>query len=187
MRSFVEQLRRVSACALVTVAFLASSVAFAQSDRGTIQGLVTDQTGAVVPNAKVEITHLATGTVTALATNGEGLYTAPNLPLGDYLVLVTKDGFGPTTGDGINIRSGIQVRVDLVLNPIGRDRVGRGIGHGTGLIGHHQHDRAVGDDGQGTAGHRRRQQARHHRLPGQPARLHQRHDVQSARQRRQRG
>jgi hypothetical protein len=119
MRSFVEQLRRVSACALVAIAFLASSVAFAQSDRGTIQGLVTDQTGAVVPNAKVEITHLATGTVTALATNGEGLYTAPNLPLGDYLVLVTKDGFGPTTGDGINIRSGIQVRVDLVLNPSG--------------------------------------------------------------------
>src|SRR3982751_1303487 len=93
--------------------------AHAQSDRGTIQGIVTDQSGGVVPDAKVEIRHLATGTVTSLATNREGLYTAPNLPLGDYLVLVTKDGFSPATGEGVNLRAGIQIRVDLVLNPVG--------------------------------------------------------------------
>src|SRR3954449_9135606 len=79
----------------------------AQSDRGTIQGIVTDQSGGVVPDAKVEIRHLATGTVTSLATNREGLYTAPNLPLGDYLVLVTKDGFSPATGEGVNLRAGV--------------------------------------------------------------------------------
>ena len=91
----------------------------AQSDRGTIQGIVTDQSGGVVPDAKVEIRHLATGTVTALSTNREGLYTAPNLPVGDYLVLITKDGFAPATGEGVNLRAGVQIRVNLVLNPVG--------------------------------------------------------------------
>ena len=59
---------------LVLVAQLMVGVpaAYAQSDRGTIQGIVTDQSGGVVPDAKVEIRHLATGTVTALSTNREG-------------------------------------------------------------------------------------------------------------------
>src|SRR4051812_5278997 len=104
---------------LVLIALLAAAApaVYAQSDRGTIQGIVTDQSGGVVPDAKVEIRHLATGTVTSLSTNREGLYTAPNLPVGEYLVLITKDGFAPATGDGVNLRAGVQIRVNLVLNP----------------------------------------------------------------------
>lgn len=93
--------------------------ASAQSDRGTIQGLATDPSGSVVPNAKVEILHSATGTVTTVATNSVGLFTAPNLPLGDYTVVISKDGFAPATGQGITLRSGVQVRVDLTLSPGG--------------------------------------------------------------------
>src|SRR3954454_19200637 len=85
--------------------------ATAQSDRGTIQGIVTDQSGGVVPDAKVEIRHLATGTVTSLSTKREGLYTAPHLPLREFVVLITKDGFAPATGDGVNLRAGVQIRV----------------------------------------------------------------------------
>jgi hypothetical protein len=115
----VRRVGGVVAAAICVVVLGAPSAALAQSDRGTIQGIVTDQSGAVVPNAKVEITHLATQTVTSLTTNREGLYTAPNLPLGDYLVLITKDGFAPATADGINLRSGVQIRADLVLHPSG--------------------------------------------------------------------
>ncbi len=106
--------------ATVCLAMLAGApAAWAQSDRGTIQGIVTDQSGAVVPDAKVEITHIATGTVTTLSTNRQGLYTAPNLSVGDYLVLITKDGFAPATASGIDLRTGVQIRADLVLNPSG--------------------------------------------------------------------
>lgn len=121
MRSLSVRLRRARAIAgaVLCLVVLIAAPAWAQSDRGTIQGIVTDQSGAVVPNAKVEITHLATGTVTTLSTNGQGLYTAPNLPVGDYLVLITKDGFAPATADGINLRTGVQIRADLVLNPSG--------------------------------------------------------------------
>ncbi len=122
MRSVTATVRRlrVLVCGGLLFALAAgATVASAQSDRGTIQGLVTDQTGAVVPGAVVEIRHLSTNTVTTISTNGVGLFTAPNLPLGDYIVLVTKEGFAPATGEGIDLRSGTQIRVDLVLSPSG--------------------------------------------------------------------
>ena len=56
----------------------------AQIDRGTIQGVVRDQTGAVIAGAKIQIIRIDTNSTLDLATNEEGLYTAPNLPVGDY-------------------------------------------------------------------------------------------------------
>src|SRR5437867_3009392 len=93
--------------------------AYAQADRGTIQGRVTDQSEGVVPRAKVEITHIATGAVTTVTSNSEGSFTVPNLPLGEYRVIIEKEGFAPAIGDGINLRAGVQIRVDLVLQPAG--------------------------------------------------------------------
>lgn len=116
----VTRLRGLVRGGLFVMALVAGAGdALAQADRGTIQGIVTDQTGAVVPGAQIEITHIATGTVTKISTNNVGSFNAPNLPLGDYVVLVTKEGFGPATADGIEIRSGVQIRTDLVLSPMG--------------------------------------------------------------------
>lgn len=121
MCTLKRRLRRlaISLVVLLCMALGAIRTTSAQSDRGTIQGLVTDQSGAVVPNAKVEILHSATGTVTTVSSNSEGRYTAPNLPLGDYIVIITKEGFSPATAQGVNLRSGVQIRVDLTLNPGG--------------------------------------------------------------------
>jgi hypothetical protein len=122
MCSFIANVRKLRVLvggALLFTLMTSASIASAQSDRGTVQGIVKDPTGAVVPGAQVEIRHLATNTVTSITTNDVGLFTAPNLPLGDYLVLVTKPGFGSATADGINLRSGVQIRVDLMLSPAG--------------------------------------------------------------------
>ena len=120
MCAFRGRCRRLVIFSVVVVMALCGvRTASAQSDRGTIQGLVTDQSGAVVPNAKVEIRHVATGTVTTVSSNREGLYAAPNLALGDYTVVITKEGFAPVTGQGVNLRSGVQIRVDLTLKPVG--------------------------------------------------------------------
>jgi hypothetical protein len=113
------RLRSIVALTIWSLAALAVTPAFAQIDRGTIQGRVTDQSGAVVPDAKVEAIQLETGTVTPVSTNGEGLYTVPNLPLGTYQVVISKPGFSPVIGEGVNIRAGVQIRVDLVLQPAG--------------------------------------------------------------------
>jgi Carboxypeptidase regulatory-like domain len=96
-----------------------STEALAQADRGTIQGLVTDASGAVVPNAKVQVIQTDTNSVTEVTTNGEGLYTVPNLARGGYRVVITKDGFAPAVSEGIDIRAGVQIRADLTLQPTG--------------------------------------------------------------------
>lgn len=120
-RMFGFQRRAGLVCALVlwSVIGIALTPVYAQSDRGTILGRVMDQSGAVVPDAKVEAIHLETSTVTAASTNREGLYTIPNLPLGTYQVVISKPGFSPVTGEGVTIRSGVQIRVDLTLQPAG--------------------------------------------------------------------
>src|SRR4051794_3020652 len=54
--------------ALIALLGAATAPMYAQSDRGTIQGRVTDQSGGVVPDAKVEAIHLETATTTAAST-----------------------------------------------------------------------------------------------------------------------
>src|SRR5512145_219572 len=104
---------------LTLLSVLCPADAAAQVDRGTIQGLVTDASGAVVPNAKVQVIHIETNSVIEIATNAEGFYTVPNLTRGAYRVIISKDGFTPGVSEGIDIRAGVQIRVDLTLQPVG--------------------------------------------------------------------
>ena len=57
-----------------------------------ISGLVTDNTGAVVPNAKVRITNEATGVALDIVTNQAGNYSAPSLVVGRYTVEISAPG-----------------------------------------------------------------------------------------------
>ena len=104
---------------LAAVWSLVAAPAFAQIDRGTIQGLVTDASGAVVPGARVEVVQTETNSPVSVSTNGQGFYTVPNLARGSYRVLVTKDGFAPAIAEGIDLRAGVQIRADLTLQPTG--------------------------------------------------------------------
>src|SRR5262245_37916432 len=72
---------------------LLSLVAFGQTDRGTITGTVTDNTGAVVPGATVTATNLATNAVTAAVTTSDGVYSVLALQAGNYKVRIEKQGF----------------------------------------------------------------------------------------------
>ncbi len=75
---------------------------FAQgTDLGTIRGTVTDASGAVVPNAQVEIMDLDTRTSQKVTTNGHGDYQAAALQSGHYQVTVTAQGFSPSVVKGI--------------------------------------------------------------------------------------
>ena len=76
-------------------ALLLSSVAFAQTTvaQGSIQGTVTDPTGAVVSGAKVTITNKATGQVATATTSSSGTYNSGGLIPADYIVRVEAKGF----------------------------------------------------------------------------------------------
>jgi hypothetical protein len=87
----------------------------AQIDRGTIEGLVKDPSGAVIPGATVKIIQTATNSTYELVTNGEGLYVAPNLPVATYRVVIQAAGFSTFSREPVEVRAHVQVRVDAVL------------------------------------------------------------------------
>ncbi len=63
---------------------------------GSIQGIITDQSGAVVPDAKVTITNKGTGQVISVTTTSAGAYASGALIPGEYLVKVEAKGFKST-------------------------------------------------------------------------------------------
>ena len=77
---------------------LFTGLAFGQQIGGaTLNGKVTDQSGAAVPNAKVTANQPATGLTRASETTGSGLYTFASLPAGSFTISVEKTGFGSVT------------------------------------------------------------------------------------------
>jgi hypothetical protein len=80
--------------ALMLLAALACVIALAQAPTGIITGIVTDESGAVIPNATVTITNKATGVIArAATTDAQGYYSAPALPASDYEVRAEVQGF----------------------------------------------------------------------------------------------
>lgn len=72
---------------------MAAAPLLAQTETGQITGTVLDPSGAVVPNAKVTLTGVATGVKRTSATNSAGIYLFPSLVPGDYTVTVEAQGF----------------------------------------------------------------------------------------------
>src|SRR5258705_6447936 len=69
---------------VVAASFILSVCAFAQFEKGTISGVVTDATGALVVGADVKATSASSGAVRTAVTNDSGIYTLSNLPPGTY-------------------------------------------------------------------------------------------------------
>ena len=89
--------------------------AVAQDPRGAITGIVTDPSGAVVPNATVEVINKAMGTRQVLKTNDAGVYTALYLIPGQYQVVVEIPGFKKAIRDNIEVRVDDRIAVNIQL------------------------------------------------------------------------
>jgi len=98
----------------LSLSFL-SGVALAQSERGTITGVVRDSSGAVVPGAKITITNQATNVAISATSNDAGEFTAPNLQAGTYTVRVVKEGFRATEEKGLMLDASATARADATL------------------------------------------------------------------------
>jgi hypothetical protein len=75
------------------VPFVFCAAAFAQTDRGTITGTISDPAGAVVAGAVVDAKSSATDAVFQVASTNTGNYTLSQLPAGDYEMTVAVPGF----------------------------------------------------------------------------------------------
>src|SRR5205085_12391432 len=97
MRSTQNTGRRHSTITIVGLMLLimlgAAISSSGQTIFGRISGTVKDSNGSAVPNANVTITDAATNLVRTVTTDEDGFYTATNLPVGTYTILVSRDGF----------------------------------------------------------------------------------------------
>src|SRR5438477_3268920 len=105
-----------AAVLLLTFVCFANQHALAQfADRATITGVVTDASGAAIPDARVTITDEQTGVKTIVGTNSAGNYSTPPLILGTYRVDIEKQGFKVFSRTGYALTGGQTVRVDAAL------------------------------------------------------------------------
>jgi hypothetical protein len=82
---------------------------------GSVSGTVKDASNAVVPNAVVEATNVDTGIQERVATNEQGFYSFPDLPVGRYRILVEKTGFKPYLRTGVRIDDSSSLLIDAAL------------------------------------------------------------------------
>jgi hypothetical protein len=99
----------------VVLALLFAFTAFAQSDRGTITGTISDPAGAVVAGAAVEAKNIATGAVYPGASSTTGNYTIAQLPAATYELTVTVAGFKKFIRAGLVVEVAGTLRVDAAL------------------------------------------------------------------------
>src|SRR5678816_3065367 len=97
----MRSMRSISIASLFL--FLFSSAAFAQSNRGTITGTVTDAGGGVVPGANVVAEDPQTGTKYDTVTTSTGNYTIVQVPASVYNLSVELTGFGRFRQEGIRV------------------------------------------------------------------------------------
>ena len=92
------------ALGIVMAIAMCCSGAFAQSGAGSIQGTVSDPTGAVIPGASIHVVNQATGVAIDTKTNSVGFYQVPGLVVGTYVVSVTAPGMR-TTNQSIELQT----------------------------------------------------------------------------------
>ena len=93
--------------------FVFAVVAFAQSDRGTITGTVSDPGGAVIAAAAIEARNLSTGLTYQSASTATGNYTVPELPVGSYEITASVPGFKKYVRQGLVVQAAQTYRVDI--------------------------------------------------------------------------
>jgi hypothetical protein len=106
----------VSSLVFIVVVFLFCHTAAAQtsSSSGTIQGVVTDPTNAVVAGAKVQIHNPVSGYDRTVTSDGAGRFSISNVPFNPYHVTITGKGFATYVRD-VDVRSVVPVNLNVGL------------------------------------------------------------------------
>src|SRR5580700_10860856 len=113
MTTFTSRLGFCAAFVLLISLFAA--ITFAQTITATISGTVKDSSGAVLPNAQIQVLNQDTGIARTLQTDAAGHYAALLLPLGNYQVTATAQGFQTEVRSGIELTVGREAVVDMAM------------------------------------------------------------------------
>ena len=95
--------------------FFTSISVWAQGSTSQINGTIRDSSGLSVPGAAVKVTQIATGAIRTVTSGADGAYVLPNLPIGPYLLEVTKEGFSKYAQSGIVLQVDSNPTIDAAL------------------------------------------------------------------------
>jgi hypothetical protein len=109
-------IKRLMAVMLAAVAFVPPAVCAAQSERGSITGVVEDTTKAAIPGVSVKVINTATNAATTVISSESGTYSASNLPPGTYRIEASIQGFQSANVGGIRLAAGATARIDVTMN-----------------------------------------------------------------------
>ncbi|MEW6731288.1 MAG: TonB-dependent receptor [Acidobacteriota bacterium] len=108
----------------VTIFLLAiTSPLIAQTYRGTVLGTVSDADGARIPDTKITARNIDTGIERTTVSDDAGNFAIAELQIGNYELIVVKDGFQTVTVANLRVETAGERRVDVTLRPSGVDQV----------------------------------------------------------------
>src|SRR4030095_11739237 len=109
-------IRKYSFClVLVLCSTLMLPAAWGQEFRGKIQGLVTDESRAVIPGVTITLLNIKTGIQTVKVSNETGLYRFDNVDPGSYTLTTDMPGFSKTVQENLSVQAQGDVTVNLSL------------------------------------------------------------------------
>lgn len=101
--------------ALIGALISISSQLGAQTARGTVTGVVRDESGAVAPGVKVTLTNMDTGISATAESQADGVYVVPQVLPGRYRIAVSNPGFKALTIEGLSVNVATTLTQDLTL------------------------------------------------------------------------
>ena len=107
-------MRRVFAC--LPTLLMVAGLCVGQTFRGGIQGIVTDQSGAVLASAVVKAANQATGLTYATLSSSAGDFAFQDLPLGEYSIRVSQDGFESMKINDVRVSAGAIYNLPVKLD-----------------------------------------------------------------------
>lgn len=110
------------------VGFVPGVQAQTDATSGTIEGVVSDATGGVLPGAVVRFSNAATGFTRDVTTDEEGRYRGLALPLGTYSITVEMTGFAKGSRDEVVLAVGRVLRIDFTLGVTTGERITVSVG-----------------------------------------------------------
>jgi hypothetical protein len=104
---------------LILILSVGTSRLGAQIDRASLNGTVSDSSGAVIPNVKVDATSAETGKQREVVTNTQGIYLIPALPVGHYTIVFSHNGLETVRNEGVLVLVGqrLTLNAQMVIGP----------------------------------------------------------------------
>ena len=105
---------------LAVLCFLMAAGTLRAQATGRVGGTVVDSSGAIVPGAKVDCSNIETGLSRSVDTNQDGIFEFPDLPIGQYQLVITKQGFRTEKTEQIPLVTGqvVDLKISMQLGNV---------------------------------------------------------------------